>query len=317
MTTTLPGGERLLYGCMGLGGDWDSEKYGSQDVAAAEAAVEAALDAGITVFDHADIYRRGKAEAVFGEVLSRAPGLRERITVQTKCGIRLADGDRPGIYDLRGSSILQRVEESLTRLRTDVLDTLLLHRPDPLADPAEVAEALMSLHRQGLVRAFGVSNMSAAQIEELQAHLDVPLVANQLEMSLARRDWLEAGVLVNTAAAAGNGFPFGTVEHCRRNGIRLQAWGALAQGRYTGRQESDRERRTAQLVASLAETKGTTPEAVVLWWLQRHPARIAPVVGTASPARIRACRDAAVREPELTHEEWYDLWLTARGEPLP
>src|SRR5690242_3000229 len=268
MTTTRPDGERLLYGCMGLGGDWDSEGYGPADIAAAEAAVGAALDAGITVFDHADIYRRGKAEAVFGEVLSRAPGLRERITVQTKCGIRLAEGDRPGIYDLRGSSIVRRVEESLTRLRTDVIDVLLLHRPDPLADPADVAEALMSLHRQGLVRAFGVSNTGAAQIEDLQAYLDVPLVANQLEMSLAQRDWLEAGVLVNTPAAAGNGFPFGTVEYCRRNGVRLQAWGALAQGRFTGRQQSEPERRTARLVAELAEAKGTTPESVVLWWLQ-------------------------------------------------
>ncbi|GAA1100094.1 aldo/keto reductase [Kitasatospora arboriphila] len=317
MTTTRPDGERLLYGCMGLGGDWDSEGYGPADIAAAEAAVGAALDAGITVFDHADIYRRGKAEAVFGEVLSRAPGLRERITVQTKCGIRLAEGDRPGIYDLRGSSIVRRVEESLTRLRTDVIDVLLLHRPDPLADPADVAEALMSLHRQGLVRAFGVSNTGAAQIEDLQAYLDVPLVANQLEMSLAQRDWLEAGVLVNTPAAAGNGFPFGTVEYCRRNGVRLQAWGALAQGRFTGRQQSEQERRTARLVAELAEAKGTTPETVVLWWLQRHPARIAPVVGSANPDRIRACRDAAVREPELGHEEWYALWLAARGEPLP
>ncbi|MEV7179594.1 aldo/keto reductase [Kitasatospora sp. NPDC093679] len=317
MTTTRPDGERLLYGCMGLGGDWDSEGYGPADIAAAEAAVGAALDAGITVFDHADIYRRGKAEAVFGEVLSRAPGLRERITLQTKCGIRLAEGDRPGIYDLRGSSIVWRVEESLARLRTDVIDVLLLHRPDPLADPADVAEALMSLHRQGLVRAFGVSNTGAAQIEDLQAYLDVPLVANQLEMSLAQRDWLEAGVLVNTPAAAGNGFPFGTVEYCRRNGVRLQAWGALAQGRFTGRQQSERERRTARLVAELAEAKGTTPESVVLWWLQRHPARIAPVVGSANPDRIRACRDAAVREPELGHEEWYALWLAARGEPLP
>lgn len=317
MTTTRPDGERLLYGCMGLGGDWDSEGYGPADIAAAEAAVGAALDAGITVFDHADIYRRGKAEAVFGEVLSRAPGLRERITVQTKCGIRLAEGDRPGIYDLRGSSIVRRVEESLTRLRTDVIDVLLLHRPDPLADPADVAEALMSLHRQGLVRAFGVSNTGAAQIEDLQAYLDVPLVANQLEMSLAQRDWLEAGVLVNTPAAAGNGFPFGTVEYCRRNGVRLQAWGALAQGRFTGRQQSEQERRTARLVAELAEAKGTTPETVVLWWLQRHPARIAPVVGSLNPDRIRACRDAAVREPELGHEEWYALWLAARGEPLP
>ncbi|MFE7775246.1 aldo/keto reductase family oxidoreductase [Streptomyces sp. NPDC057445] len=308
---------RLLYGCMGLGGTWDAEPYAAADIAAAEAAVLAALDIGITAFDHADIYRHGKAEAVFGEVLARTPGLRERIVVQTKCGIRLADGERPGIYDLRGRTIARRVEESLARLRTDFIDVLLLHRPDPLADPDDIAEALTSLHRQGLVRRFGVSNMGAAQIGALQARLDVPLVADQLEMSLQRRDWLEAGVLVNTREAATNGFPLGTLEFCRENRMELQAWGALAQGRFTGRQETPEEHATARLVASLADRKGTTPESILLWWLQRHPARIVPVVGSARPERIRACRDAAERQPDLSHEEWYDLWLTARGAPLP
>ncbi|ARE79339.1 aldo/keto reductase [Streptomyces sp. Sge12] len=302
---------------MGLGGSWDPDPYGPADIDAAEAAVAAALDSGITTFDHADIYRHGKAEAVFGEVLARTPGLRERITLQTKCGIRLGDKDRPGIYDLRGETIVRRVEESLTRLRTDVIDVLLLHRPDPLADVDSVASALGSLHRQGLVRGFGVSNMGAAQIAHLQARLDVPLVANQLEMSLHSRDWVEAGVLLNTPESANNGFPFGTLEHCRDHGIRLQAWGALAQGRFTGREQTPAERATAALLAELARQKDTTPESVLLWWLMRHPAAIAPVIGSARPERIRACRDAVLRDPELTHEEWYELWITARGVPLP
>ncbi len=310
-------GDRVLYGCMGLGGSWDPDPYGPADIDAAEAAVAAALDSGITTFDHADIYRYGKAEAVFGEVLARTPGLRERISLQTKCGIRLGDTDRPGIYDLRGETIVRRVEESLTRLRTDVIDVLLLHRPDPLADVDSVASALASLHRQGLVRGFGVSNMGAAQIAHLQARLDVPLVANQLEMSLHSRDWVEAGVLLNTPESANNGFPFGTLEHCRDHGIRLQAWGALAQGRFTGREQTPAERATAALLAELARQKDTTPESVLLWWLMRHPAAIAPVIGSARPERIRACRDAVLREPELTHEEWYELWITARGVPLP
>ncbi|MFI6090916.1 aldo/keto reductase family oxidoreductase [Streptomyces sp. NPDC051218] len=304
---------RVLYGCMGLGGTWDTTPYAAADIAAAEAAVEAALEAGITVFDQADIYRHGKSESVFGEVLSRASGLRERIVLQTKCGIRLTDGVRPGLYDLRGPTIVQRVEESLTRLRTDVIDVLLLHRPDPLTGPEEIAKALASLHGQGLVRRFGVSNMSAAQIAHLRAHLDVPLVANQLEMSLESRDWIEAGVLVNTPAAADSGFPHGTLEYCTTHGIQLQAWGALARGRFTGGGETP----TARLVADLAARKRTTPETILLWWLQRHPARIAPVIGTSRPDRILACRDAVHREPELTHEEWYDLWITARGGPLP
>ncbi|MEV6228071.1 aldo/keto reductase [Saccharopolyspora shandongensis] len=227
---------QVLYGWMGVGGSWDDEPLGAADVAAAETVVEVALDTGITMFDHADIYTNGKDEAVFDEILARAPGLRERIVLQTKCGIRLQDGDLPGIYDLRGRSILQRVEESLTRLRTDVIDVLLLHRPDPLADPADVAKALMSLHEQGLVRHFGVSNMNAAQIAHLQAHLGVPLVANQLEMSLHRRAWVEDGVLVNTPESAANGFPAGTVEHCRRNDIACK--------------RGDRSRRAASPAAS-------------------------------------------------------------------
>ncbi|MET9319381.1 aldo/keto reductase [Streptomyces sp. NPDC003038] len=310
-------GDRVLYGCMGLGGSWEPEPYGAGDIDAAEAAIGAALDSGITTFDHADIYRHGKAEAVFGEVLARTPGLRKRITLQTKCGIRLAGQDGPGMYDLREKSITRRVEESLTRLRTDVIDVLLLHRPDPLADVDSIASALTSLHQQGLVRRFGVSNMGAAQIAHLQARLDVPLVANQLEMSLHSRDWVEAGVLLNTPGSARNGFPYGTLEHCRDHGIRLQAWGALAQGRFTGGQRTPAERATAELLAELARQKDTTPESVLLWWLSRHPAGIAPVIGTARPERIRACRDAAVREPDLTHEEWYELWVTARGVPLP
>lgn len=309
--------DRVIYGCMGLGGTWDPQPIGAADIAEAEAAVAAALESGITTFDHADIYRFGKAESVFGEVLARSPGLRERVTIQTKCGIRLPDGHRVGLYDLRGATILQHVEASLARLRTDVIDVLLLHRPDPLADPEDVAAALTSLHGQGLVRAFGVSNMGAPQIAALQADLDVPLVANQLEMSLHRNDWVEAGVLVNTTQAAGVGFPFGTIEYCRAHGIRLQAWGSLARGRYTGLQHTPTEESTARLVATLAEVKGTSPETILLWWLQRHPARVQPVIGTARPDRIRACADAATRDPDLTYDEWYGLWVAARGAPLP
>lgn len=317
ITPQVTGDTRLIYGCMALGGSWEPGPYRAEDIGEAEAAIEAALESGITMFDHADIYRHGKAEAVFGEVLARTPGLRERVTLQTKCGIRLAEGDRPGIYDLRGATIIRHVEESLTRLRTDFIDVLLLHRPDPLADPADIAEALTSLHRQGLVKEFGVSNMNAAQCANLQRHLEVPLVANQLEMSLDRRDWLEDGVLVNTPAAAGVGFPAGTVEYCTANGVRLQAYGALAQGRFTGRESSAAEHATAEHLRALAKAKDTTPETILLWWLQRHPARIAPVIGTGRPERIRACRDAALRTPDLGHEEWYSLWLTARGVPLP
>jgi predicted oxidoreductase len=304
---------RLIYGCMGLGGGWDGAPYTAGHISRAEAAVQAALDCGITVFDHADIYHRGTAEAVFGELLARAPELRDRITLQTKCGIRLPEDGLPGLYDLRPAHIVRQVEQSLTRLRTDHVDVLLLHRPDPLADPEQIAEAFSALRGQGLVGSFGVSNMSAAQIDHLAAHLDAPLVANQLEMSLHARDWVESGVLVNTAAAAALGFPHGTVEYCWSQGIEIQAWRPLARGRFTGPDAGP----AGELVRELAERKRTTPEAIQLWWLQRHPAGIVPVIGSTRPERIRACRDAAGREPDLTHEEWYRLWTAARGEPLP
>ena len=282
--------------------------------AATEAAVEAALEVGITRFDHADIYGDGAAEAAFGEMLAASPDLRDRIQIQTKCGIVLD----PGLYDLRRESIVQRVEASLERLRTDAVDTLLLHRPDALADAAEVAEALASLHRQGLVRRFGVSNMSHHQIAHLQAHTDIPLVANQLEMSLHRRDWVEAGVLVNTPEAATVGFPLGTIEYCMAHGVELQSWGPLARGRFSGRPETDADGPTAEAVAALAAQHETTREAILLWWLQRHPAGIVPVIGTTNPERIRACRDAVADGPvPLGHEDWYALWVTARGRPLP
>lgn len=307
---------RIVYGCMQLG-RWDHQPVGPEEHRRTEAAVAAALEVGIDTFDHADIYGHGSAEAVFGELLRRSPGLRPRIKVQSKCGIRLADGDRPGLYDLRPATIRERVHQSLERLRTDYLDTLLLHRPDPLADPAEVAAALDGLYEEGLVLAVGVSNMSAAQIKALQRHTELPITVNQLEMSLLARAWLEGGVLVNTSSYAEVGFPHGTIEHCRAHGIALQAWGSLAGGRFTGLPREPQDELVTALVASLAQAHGTTPETILLAWLQRHPAQVVPVIGTTSPDRIRACRDAAAGSVTLTHDEWYELWTTARGGPLP
>jgi len=309
--------DRVIYGCMGLG-RWDGQPLSAADHSRAELAVQAALEAGITRFDHADIYGHGSAEAVFGDLLDRSPGLRDRIWVQTKCGIRLAGDAGPfQHYDLRGASIRARVEESLKRLRTDHVDSLLLHRPDPLADPAEVGATLTALYDEGLVRSVGVSNMSAAQIALLQAHTPIRITSNQLEMGLHQRAWLEGEVLANLPASAEIGFPLGTVEFCRSNGIELQAWGPLANGRFTGAPKEERDADVAALLVELAEVHDTTPETVLLWWLQRHPAAIRPVIGTTNPDRIRACSDAVTGAPRLGHEEWYSLWLTARGVPLP
>lgn len=305
---------------MGLGGSWSSEPHSSADVEEAAAAVDAALEVGITLFDHADIYRGGKSEAVFGEVLAQTPGLRERIRLQTKCGIRLNEQGLETHYDLSGDGILTRVNESLARLRTDYVDVLMLHRPDPLMDPAEVASAVGQLMAEGKVRALGVSNMSGSQIEVLQDRLGTPVVANQLEMSMLKRAWLESTVLVNHAEGTDYSFPHGTVEYCVRHGITLQAYGALARGLYTGAPAatpSAAEEATAGLVAQLAAEKKTTGESILLGWLMRHPARIAPVIGTAKPDRIRACADAAAVAAGMTRAQWYRLWVTARGSNIP
>ncbi len=310
---------RLALGCMGLGGGWNDAPIDASAVREAHAAVDAALEIGINLFDHADIYMRGKAERVFGQVLRERPDLRERILVQTKCGIRFGDSPRaPGRYDFARAHILRSVDGSLERLGLERIDILLLHRPDPLVDPEEVAGALEELVTRGKVRWFGVSNMSAGQIRLLQHHVTVPLVVNQLEMSLKRTGWLETGVHVNQDAAREDTFPEGTTEYCRLQNIQLQAWGPLAQGLFSGRPLDDQPepvRATAQLVGDLARERGTTPETIVLAWLTTHPAGIQPVIGTRRPERIRACADA--QRLTLSREEWYALYVSARGRPLP
>ncbi|WP_458108933.1 aldo/keto reductase [Arthrobacter sp. R3-55] len=318
--TNANGRGRLIYGCMGLGGPWDGTSYGAGEIDQAAAVVEAAQGIGIELFDHADIYRSGKSEAVFGEVLARSQGLREKIQLQTKCGIRLGERGLQTHYDLSREAILERVNGSLKRLQTDYVDVLLLHRPDPLMDPREVADAVGQLMAEGKVRQLGVSNMSGAQIAFLQDELATPIVANQLEMSLLRRDWLESTVLVNHAEGPGYSFPHGTLEHCMAGGIELQAYGSLAQGRYTGApaaELSPAESAAAEMLEKLAGEKDTTPESVLLGWLMKHPAGISPVIGTTNPGRIKACSDAAAVAEDMTRAQWYGLWVTARGNNIP
>jgi predicted oxidoreductase len=324
-------GSRLIFGSMGLGGGWGSGPLEPADVAAAHTAVEAALGIGIRIFDHADIYAHGKAEAAFGRVLAERPELRETIQLQSKCGIRLPVPGLAGHYDSSRAAIVAGTEESLRRLHTDHVDTLLIHRPDPLAPAEEIAEAFSRLRLAGKVRRLGVSNMSGEQMRWLQAALDEPLAVNQLEMSLYRRDWLESGVLVNHPEGASVSFPHGTLEYCAAHAVELQAWGSLARGRYSGRPAEQAgvdgtagvggagaaDGATAALVSELARDKGCTQEAVVLGWLLRHPARIRPVVGTSNPDRIKACAQAEEIGAAMTRQEWYALWVAARGRPLP
>lgn len=317
LRTVFPKISRLVYGCMHLGGLWDQSLLTSATRQHAFAALEAALEQGIQCFDHADIYTHGKSEQVFGEFLQQPLVDRQQLVIQSKCGIRFADEHFVGRYDFSPDYIRSSVEASLRRLQTDYLDILLLHRPDPLMQPAAVAEVFNQLKQEGKVRAFGVSNMSKPQLQLLQHDLVEPLVVNQLQMSLADYHWLEEGVLTGMPSGAEVNFGAGTVEYCQLHGIQLQAWGSLAQGLYSGGRspETAAEQATARLVHQLAAEYQTSAEAIVLAWLMKHPVDIQPVIGTLSPKRIKACQLALTFE--LSREHWYQLYVSTRGQVLP
>ncbi|MGO4696716.1 aldo/keto reductase family oxidoreductase [Paenibacillus sp. 2TAB26] len=312
---------RLVLGCMGFGGSWDlADPITPDHIKQAEEAIEAALSIGITMYDHADIYTRGKAESVFGQILKKQPKLREQLVIQSKVGIQLSDGILPGRFNFSQEHILSSVDGILERLGTEYLDVLLLHRPDPLMEPDEIAEAFTKLKLSGKVRNFGVSNMSPGQIRFLQRSLPDPIVVNQLEMSLLRHDFIDQGVHVNQKAGLKDNFAEGLMELMQMENIQIQAWGPLAQGKFSGRvseNATESELKTAALVQQIAEENETTPEAIVLAWLMKHPARIQPVIGTVNPKRIAACKDAVKQSELMTREQWYTLLVSARGINMP
>ena len=284
-TYTLEGGvevSRLAYGCMNLA------QAGSTDER--ERIIGTALDAGINFFDHADIYGAGHCETVFGEVLKRNPGWRERMVLQSKCGIRFPgdtyDDAAPARYDFSVEHIVRAADGILTRLGIERLDILLLHRPDLLMQPDEVARAFEQLSESGKVAAFGVSNFDAAQIGLLQRALPAKLSVNQLQLSLLHAELIAHGAKVNTRQDYAGAV--GTLDYCRLNDIRLQAWSPVAQGRLfaPGHDAPAHVHQAAALVHELAERHSTNPAAILLGWLLRHPAGIQPVVGTTNVDRL-------------------------------
>lgn len=317
MAAGLPA-SRIAYGCMQLSRAWDATPVNAEERRQAQRLVETALAGGITLFDHADIYARGKSEQIFGDVLRASPGLRDRMVLQSKCGIRFAD-DPPGTsgrYDFSHAHIVASVDGSLSRLGVDHLDVLLLHRPDALVEPDEVARAFDDLHAAGKVRHFGISNHTAGQIELLRRHLRQPLVANQVEASLLHHHLIDDGVVANTTGHA-YASASGTLDYCRLHDIRVQAWSPLAGGKLATSSEfaDPVVRGTSLLLRQLAEAKNVTPEAIQLAWLLRHPAGIQPIVGTTDPARLAAC--CAADGVTLSREEWYALFTAARGGRVP
>jgi predicted oxidoreductase len=311
---------RIAYGCMGIGGGWGPGPLSDQTRREALVSVRAALDEGINFFDHADIYGRGRCEEAFSGIWKDRPGLRPKIIVQTKCGIRFKNDPREGVpqrYDFSKKHILESVEGSLRRLKTDYVDILLLHRPDALVEPEEVAEAFEELFTSGKVRYFGVSNHSPWQMELLKKYVAHPLVVNQLELNVVHNQLVDTGVSVNQAAAERPTQGEGTLEYCRLHEITVQAWSPVAHGRISRALEENEDgssKAAAVHAKSLAELKGVSIDAVLVAWLLRHPARIQPIIGTTNTARIReACKADAV---ELSREEWYGLFTAGRGAPV-
>jgi len=292
---------RLAYGCWRLGA---APEHRADD----KRAVITAFESGYTLFDHADIYARGEAEAIFGEVLRENPGLREQVLIVTKAGVRRPD-DPPGSpyhYNLSGEYLVRSCEGSLQRLGVETVDVFLLHRADWLTDPADVAEAFSRLKQSGKVRCFGVSNCRPSLVSALQAACPLPLVAQQVEISLGQ-------------LAA---FEDGTLDQCLMATLTPMAWSPLGGGQFADGarrllklQEGYRTEGVLPLLDEYAAGRGVTRAAVALAWLLKHPAGILPIVGSTRPQRIRDAVQATTIN--LSHEEWYRLLNAARGEPLP
>lgn len=259
-------------------------------------------------FDHADIYAGGEAERIFGQAVDA--GLREKIFIQTKCAIR------PGIcYDFSKKHILESVDKSLARLNTDYIDILLLHRPDTLMEPEEVAEAFDILERAGKVRYFGVSNQNAMQIELLNHYCGKKILIDQLQFSIAHCDIIDSGINVNVHNDAGANRDGSVLEYCRLKDITIQAWSPFQYGMFEGVfLNSDKYPELNRLIGELAEKYQVTGNAIAVAWILRHPAGIQTIVGSTSRERIQGiCRASDVR---LTREEWYALYMAA-GKQLP
>ena len=287
-------------GCMRIAG---------MDQAQADEFVRTALDAGINFFDHADIYGGGRSEEIFGGLFAADSSLREKIFLQSKCGIN------KGMFDFSKEYILASVDGILERLQTDHLDSLLLLRPDVLMEPGEVQEAFDELYKAGKVRAFGVSNENRFQMELLKSEVTYELSANQLQMSLAHTPVINAGLNVNMADDPAVMRDGGTLEYCRINRMAVQCWSPLQAGYFTGVFLNKEEYSGLNaMLKKMAEEKGTAPDVLAYAWLLRIPAKMQVVTGTTNPERIRAAASAA--DIELSRREWYDLYKAA-GNRLP
>lgn len=272
--------------------------------------IETAVEQGITFFDHADIYNDGASEEIFAEAFKRTSINREDVFLQSKTGIV-----KDTLYDFSKEHIIESVEGSLKRLKTDYLDSLLLHRPDTLMEPAEVAQAFHQLEKDGKVRHFGVSNFNPGQVELLKTAVKQPIQANQLQFGLMHTGMVDAGINANRTEAAGIDHDGGILEYSRIQNMTIQAWspyqGPADSGVFVGNAKFPE---LNEALKDFAQKYRTTPTGLASAWILRHPAKMQVIVGTMNLDRIQQIAQAS--EIEMTRKDWYALYMAA-GNRLP
>lgn len=291
----------IAVGCMRINGlsSGDAERF-----------VQTAIDEGAIFFDHADIYADGACEEIFSQAIHMNASIREKIFIQSKCGIR-----RGVCFDFSKEHILASVDGSLKRLKTEYLDVLLLHRPDALVEPEEVAEAFDTLLAAGKVRHFGVSNQDPMQIMLLQKYLKQPIVANQLQLSITNATMISRGIHVNMPVDDALDRDGGVLNFCRINDITIQPWSPFQYGTFEGVfLGSPKFPELNRKIDELAAKYGVSNTTIAMAWLLRHPANMQPVTGTMNVQRLKDCVKAT--EIRLSREDWYGIYLAA-GNTLP
>jgi predicted oxidoreductase len=290
----------VAVGCM---------RMSSMEKSEAERFIRTSMEMGANFFDHADIYGGGACEEIFADAIQMNADIREKMILQSKCGIR------KGMFDFSKEHILASVDGILQRLKTDYLDVLLLHRPDALVEPEEVAEAFDQLESSGKVRHFGVSNQNPMQIQLLKKFVKQPIVANQLQLSITNTTMISAGVNVNMENAAAVNRDGSVLDFCRLNDITIQPWSPFQYGFFEGVfLGNDKFPELNQKIDEIAAKHNVTNTTIAIAWLLRHPAKMQPVTGTMNINRLKDCVKAS--EVQLSREEWYEIYRAA-GNVLP
>lgn len=311
--------KKLIYGCMGLGGSWSHDPLTADDQQHADVALQAAMECGISHFDHADIYTLGKAEAAFGNWYRKAGADRSSVIIQSKAGIRIGVGrNGSNVYDLSRNYLLESVQRSIERLQCEYLDIFLLHRPDPLMDAGEVADTFAEMQERGFVKTFGTSNFPFSVVRSIQHYWKDPMRTHQLQGSLMHDHLIAHLVDAHTRAYQHADGSEGWWGAFLKDTYDWQVWGATDRGRFTGGYRDGMDQQDEAIVVKvreLAASYETSTYAIVLAWLMKLPVSIQPLIGSTDPERIRM--SAQSLSVQLSKEDWYDLWLTARNRPLP